>query len=143
MSDKKIGFTCGAFDIVHPGHVRLLRESKANCDYLIVGLQIDPTIDRPDTKNVPVQTLEERFCMLNAIKYVDEIKIYETEDDLYRMLKELKPDIRFLGTDYNNRKFTGDDLDIKIHYHPRNHGWSSNGIRKRIFNAEKWRCGSK
>lgn len=140
MGQVKVGFTCGAFDIVHPGHIRLLRDAKDQCDYLVVGLQTDPTIDRPDIKNRPVQTLEERYIMLSAVKYIDEIKIYETEDDLYHMLKEIKPDVRILGTDYTKKSFTGDDLDIKIYYHNRNHEWSSSGLRKRIFNEESYRC---
>ena len=128
----KIGFTCSCFDLLHAGHILMLKDAKKQCDYLIIGLQEDPTIDRPSTKNIPIQTLQERKIMLEGIKYVDEIITYKTESDLYSLLKKIKPDIRILGTDYINKSFTGDDLNIKIYYHNRNHEFSSTNTRKKI-----------
>jgi len=127
-----IGFTCSCFDLLHAGHILMLKDAKNQCDYLVVGLQIDPTIDRPKVKNKPIQSLTEREIMLKAIKYVDEIIIYNTEKDLYELLKKLKPDIRILGSDYINKDFTGNDLNIKIYYHNRNHNYSSSNLRKKI-----------
>ena len=140
MSFKRtIGFTCGSFDLIHPGHIVMLEDAKAQCGYLIVGLHTDPTIDRPDTKNKPIQTVEERLEMLRAISYVDEIILYDTEEDLYNLLKEIKPNIRIIGTDWqeNTSGFTGDDLPIRIYWHQRSHDWSSSELRKRVYNAEK------
>ena len=133
--NKIVGFTCSCFDLLHAGHILMLEDSKKQCDYLIVGLQSDPTIDRPDTKNKPVQSLKERQIQLEAIKYIDEIEIYNTENELYGMLKEINPDIRILGSDYKNKSFTGDDLSIKIYYHNRNHKFSTTNLRERIVNS--------
>ena len=135
----KKGFTCSCFDLMHPGHIKMLQDARNQCDYLIVGLQEDPTIDRPDTKNKPIQTMEERYIMLCAVRFVDEVVLYKTEDDLYKYLKENKPDIRILGSDYDipDKKFTGDDLDIDIYYHKRDHNWSSTEMRQRIIKSEK------
>ena len=133
--NKIVGFTCSCFDLLHAGHILMLEDSKKQCDYLIVGLQSDPTIDRPDTKNKPVQSLKERQIQLEAIKYIDEIVIYNTENELYGMLKEINPDIRILGSDYKNKSFTGDDLSIKIYYHNRNHKFSTTNLRERIVNS--------
>ncbi len=133
MSNKKItGFTCSCFDLLHAGHILMLKDAKKQCDHLIVGLQIDPTLDRPE-KNKPLQTLEERKIQLEAVKYIDEIIIYKTEKDLYELLKKVKPDIRILGSDYRNQRFTGDNLNIKIFYHTRNHDFSSSDLRKKIL----------
>ena len=132
--NKKIGFTCSCFDLLHAGHIIMLEDAKKQCDYLIVGLQSDPTIDRPDTKNKPIQTLEERKIQLKAIKYIDEIIIYNSEKELYELLQKLKPNVRILGSDYINQSFTGDDLNIKIYYHQRTHNYSSSNLRKRIKN---------
>ncbi len=110
----------------------MLKDAKTKCDYLIVGLQIDPTIDRPKTKNKPIQSLTERKIMLEGIKYVNEVIIYNTENELYELLKKIKPDIRILGSDYLNKNFTGNDLDIKIYYHDRNHNYSTSNLRKKI-----------
>ena len=131
LDNKIIGFTCSAFDLIHPGHILMLKDCKNVCDYLIVGLQSDPTIDRK-TKNKPIQTLEERKIMIESIKYVDEVKIYNTEDDLINLIKEIKPDIRIIGSDWKNKNITGENLDIPIHFHIRNHNWSSTNLRKRI-----------
>ena len=127
-----IGFTCSCFDLLHAGHILMLQDAKRQCDKLIVGLQTDPTIDRPDTKNKPIQSLEERRIQLEAIKYVDEIFTYDTEEDLYKKLLDIKPDVRILGSDYIGKSFTGDDLDIKIYYHDRNHNYSTTNLRKKI-----------
>ena len=132
MKNKIIGFTCSCFDLLHAGHILMLKDAKDQCDYLVVGLQIDPTIDRPKTKNKPIQTLKERKIQIEAVKYIDEIIIYDSEDDLYEFLKKRNPDVRILGTDYKNKKFTGDDLDIKIYFHKRNHNFSSSNLRKKI-----------
>ena len=132
----KKGFTCSCFDLMHPGHIKMLQDARNQCDYLIVGLQSDPTIDRPDSKNKPIQTLEERQIMLSSVRFIDEIMIYDTEDDLYSYLKNNKPDVRILGTDYKDKDFTGKDLDIDIYYHKRDHDWSTTNLRKRITQEE-------
>jgi len=125
------GFTCGAFDLLHAGHVLMLKECKENCDYLIVGLQTDPSIDRSE-KQKPVETLAERKIRLEGCRYVDEIRIYKTEEDLYKLLEELKPDVRFLGPDWQGKKYTGWDLPIKIVWNSRDHNYSSTNLRARI-----------
>ncbi len=130
--NKKIGFTCSCFDLLHAGHILMLKDAKKQCDYLIVGLQTDPTFDRPKKKNKPIQSLEERRIQLEAIKYIDEIIIYNTELDLYKLLEKIQPNIRILGTDYIDKKFTGNDLDIEIYYHKREHNFSSTNLRKKI-----------
>ena len=129
--NKKIGFTCSCFDLLHAGHILMLKDSKEQCDYLIVGLQTDPTIDRPE-KNKPIQSFEERKIQLEAVKYVDEIFVYETEQDLYKKLLDIKPDVRILGSDYIGKSFTGDDLDIEIYYHERKHNYSTTNLREKI-----------
>jgi glycerol-3-phosphate cytidylyltransferase len=125
------GFTCGAMDLLHAGHVLMLKECKDGCDYLIVGLQTDPTIDRPH-KNKPIETIEERKIRLEGCKYVDEIIIYSTEVDLYNILKNINPDVRFVGGDYKGKDFTGSDLPIPVIYNNRDHDYSSSNLRKRI-----------
>lgn len=130
----KRGFTCGSMDLLHAGHVLMLKECKEQCDYLIVGLQTDPTTDRPN-KNKPVETLEERRIRLEGSKYVDEIVIYETESDLYKILQELKPDVRFVGADHQGKPFTGDDLPIPVIFNSREHKFSSSSLRERIKNS--------
>ena len=134
---KSVGFTCSCFDLLHAGHVLMLEDSKKQCDYLIVGLQSDPTIDRPEIKNKPIQSLQERQIQLEAIKYIDEIVIYDTENELYDLLKKINPDVRILGSDYKNKSFTGDDLPIKIYYHNRNHSFSTTNLRKQIINSDQ------
>ena len=130
-SHKIIGFTCSCFDLLHAGHILMLKDAKNECDYLIVGLQIDPTIDRKE-KNKPIQSLEERKIQLQAVKYIDEIIVYNSEKELYNLIKKINPDIRILGTDYINKDFTGKDLDIPIYYHKRNHNYSSSNLKKSI-----------
>lgn len=133
----KIGFTCGAFDLCHAGHVLMFKECKNVCDYLIVGLHSDPTLDRPE-KNKPIQTLEERRILLEGIKYIDKIVEYDTEDDLYDLLKknDLNIDIRIVGADWQGKPFTGHDLPITVHFNTRDHGYSTTELRERIAAAE-------
>jgi glycerol-3-phosphate cytidylyltransferase len=134
---KKIGFTCSCWDLLHAGHNMFLKDCKENCDILIVGLQTDPTIDRPE-KNKPIQSFEEREIQVQSCRWVDYYFIYDTEKSLYDSIKDLQPDIRFLGDDYVGKKFTGNDLDIEIHYHKRsNHTYSTSNLRKIIYEREK------
>ena len=139
MEIKK-GFTCGAFDLLHAGHILMLQEAKSVCDYLIVGLQTDPSLDR-ESKNSPVQSLEERRIQIEAVKYVDEVIIYETEKDLLSLLKRLKPDIRIIGADHKGKPFTGHELDIELFFNSRNHSWSSSDLRRRIAEHEARKSG--
>ena len=112
----------------------MLKDAKDQCDYLIAGLQTDPTLDRPE-KNKPIQPLEERKIQLEAVKYIDEIITYKTEADLYQLLQKIKPNVRILGTDYIKKSFTGDNLDIPIYYHERNHNYSSTGLKNKLKNT--------
>ena len=129
---EKIGFTCSCFDLLHAGHILMLKDAKAQCDKLIVGLQTDPTIDRKE-KNKPIQSYEERYIQLEAVKYVDDIIKYETEEELYQLLKLMRPNIRILGSDYEDgRYYTGMELNIPIHFHKREHNYSSTNLRKAI-----------
>jgi len=129
---KTIGFTCSAFDLLHAGHYLMLKDAKANCDILIVGLHTNPNIDRSQ-KNIPIQSLEERRIQLEGCKYIDEIIEYATEDDLLNILIYLRPHIRVLGTDWKDKEYTGHNLGFsKIHWHTRNHNWSTTDLRKRI-----------
>ena len=135
----RIGFTCSTFDLLHAGHVTMLEEAKRHCDFLIVGLQNDPTEDRP-TKNKPVQSIVERQIQLAAVKYVDEIVIYNTEQDLIDLLLTLPIDVRVLGDEYKNKEFTGKDIakqrGSKIIYNVRDHSFSSSSLRKRVASAQ-------
>ena len=135
---KKIGVTFGSFDLCHAGHAVMFKECKEICDYLIVGLQSDPTIDRPLTKNRPIQTLEERKTMLEAIRWVDEVFVYDTESELYAWLKNNANgiDVRIIGNDWKGKNFTGYDLPIKVYYNQRGHNWSSSELRERVYSAE-------
>tara|TARA_B100000131_G_scaffold301522_1_gene323806 strand:+ start:394 stop:831 length:438 start_codon:yes stop_codon:yes gene_type:complete len=130
----KVGFVCSCFDLLHAGHCLMFKDCKKQCEWLIAGLQIDPTIDRPE-KNKPIQSLEERRIQLESIKYVDQIEVYDTESDLVRLIEAINPDVRILGSDYTNKSFTGDHLDIPIYYHDRNHDWSTSELRERIIQA--------
>ena len=136
----KIGFNCSSFDLFHAGHVTMLKMEKELCDYLIVALQVDPTIDRPGVKNKPCQSVYERYVQLQACKYVDEILVYSTEYDLLQMLMTQTIHIRFLSEEYVNRDFTGKqyciDNDIKLHYHKRQHDYSSSELRARVAKLE-------
>jgi glycerol-3-phosphate cytidylyltransferase len=131
----KIGFTCGSFDLLHAGHAMMLQEAKSYCDHLIVAIQSDPTLDR-ESKNKPIQSYEERIIMLRAIKYVDEITYYDTEKDLYELLKRINPDVRIIGADWQGKQYTGHDLDIPVVFNSRNHGFSTSELRKRVYEAE-------
>jgi len=111
----------------------MLKDAKKQCEYLIVGLQTDPTLDRPDIKNKPIQSLKERKIQLEAVKYINEIIIYDSENDLYELLKKINPDVRILGSDYKEKSFTGDDLNIDIYYHNRSHNYSSSNLQKKII----------
>ena len=130
----KTGFTCSAFDILHAGHVMMLEEAKKNCDYLIVGLQIDPSRDRPE-KNKPVQTVFERYIQLRGNRFVDEIIPYDTEEDLETLLLMMDIDVRFVGEEYTDKEFTGKEFGIPIHYNKRRHALSSSALRERIKNS--------
>ena len=131
--NKKVGFTCSSFDLLHAGHILMLKDAKEQCDYLIVGLQTDPTLDRPE-KNKPIQSLEERKIQLEAVKYIDEIRIYSTEAELRDMLVDIWPDVRILGSDYMTiDNFTGCNYNIPIYYHDRNHNYSSSNLREKIL----------
>lgn len=133
----KIGFTCGSFDLCHYGHALMLEECRGKCDKLIVGVQKDPTIDRPH-KNKPIQSIEERVGQVKAIKWVDEVVVYETESDLLDYLSKNKNSIhiRFVGADWRGKPFTGKSLGIEIQYNSRTHGYSSSELRKRIENSK-------
>jgi glycerol-3-phosphate cytidylyltransferase len=137
----KVGIVFSAFDLLHAGHIGMLREARANCDYLIAGLQTDPTIDRPTEKNKPVQTLVERYAQLNALKFVDEIVPYQTEEDVIDILELFQIDVRFLGEEYREKEFTGKDVcrtrGIELHFNKRDHRFSTSGLRKRVAAAEK------
>lgn len=128
-----IGFTCGTFDLLHAGHCLMLEEARQQCDYLIVGLQTDPTIDRK-YKTKPIQSVLERYIQLISCKYVDEVVPYDTEEDLMIILKNFNIDIRIIGYDYYGKEFTGKDLGIPIFYNSRRHTFSSTELRKRIKN---------
>ena len=134
---SRIGFTCGAFDLLHAGHALMLEEAKSRCNYLIVGVQSDPSIDRPE-KNKPIQTYEERIIMVKAIKFVDEVVSYDTEDDLIKLLQDLNPDVRILGADWEGKNFTGHNLPIECYFNSRNHNWSTSDLRKRVYDVEKY-----
>jgi glycerol-3-phosphate cytidylyltransferase len=137
MESERVGIVASCFDLFHAGHILMLMEAKDHCDRLIVALQSDPSVDRPE-KNKPVQALSERYIQLEACKYVDQIVPYDTEEDLYNLLAGYDWDVRFLGMDYIDREeFTGSDLDIPIHYCARRHNYSSSGLRERILKAGK------
>lgn len=134
----KIGITCSSFDLLHAGHILMLEEAKKHCDYLICALQTDPTIDRP-TKNKPIQTLPERYIQLKAVKWVNEIIPYSTEDELMEIFLTLPLDVRIIGKDYEGKDFTGKELcslrNIEIVYNSRGHAYSTTELRKRIMKA--------
>jgi len=136
----KVGFTCSTFDLLHAGHISMLREAKDQCDYLICGLQMDPTIDRP-TKNSPIQTVVERYTQLNAVKYVDEIIPYSTEKDLEDILETYHIDVRILGEEYRDKDFTGKDIcrkrGVQLHFNKRDHRFSSSDLRKRVSERQQ------
>jgi len=133
--DMKRGFTCSTFDLLHAGHVLMLKEAKEVCDYLIVGLQVDPTLDRPN-KNKPIQSYYERWVQLSAVKYVDEIIPYSYESELMTILQNYDINIRILGDEYTVKPFTGNNLPMEYHFNKRTHEYSSTELRKRIRESE-------
>lgn len=139
-SDMKVGFNCSSFDLFHAGHVTMLKIEREMCDYLKVALQVDPTVDRPGIKNKPVQSVYERYVQLQGCKYVDEILVYETEEDLLNLLQTQTIHIRFLSEEYLNRDFTGKHYcmnhGIELFYHPRQHKYASSELRQRVYNME-------
>ena len=140
--ENKTGFIASTFDIYHPGYALMLKECKDNCNYLIVGLHENPVWERQD-KNSPIMSLQERFLVLKSIRYIDEIAPYKNESELLNLLNFYKPDIRFLGSDYNTpemkKKITGYMLCRNIHYISRWHGYSSSGLRTKIYESEKYK----
>lgn len=133
----KTGFTCSCFDLFHAGHIMMLKEAKSNCDYLIVGLQTDPTIDRPQ-KNKPIQSVVERFIQLEACKYVDEVVVYATEKDLLDILHSYPINIRIVGEEYRDKDFTGKNLEhIEMYYNSRKHSFSTTELRGRVIERYK------
>lgn len=137
---KRIGITFSTFDMLHAGHIAMLSEAKNHCDYLIAGLQTDPTIDRPDTKNHPVQSIVERQIQLSACRYVDEVVVYQTEQDLVDLLLILPVDVRILGVEYEHQNFTGREegalRGIELVFNGRDHSFSSSSLRRRVAKAE-------
>lgn len=137
---KKVGMTASAFDLCHAGHMLMLKEAKEHCDYLIVALQDDPSITDADyrgkRKARPVMSLKERRIILEGIRYVDEIVVYRTEEELYELFRRIKPDIRIIGADWKGRKFTGHDLPIEVYYNSRDHEFSTTELRRRIREIE-------
>jgi glycerol-3-phosphate cytidylyltransferase len=140
MAGKPIGFTCSTFDLLHAGHILMLAESKSVCDYLIAAVQSDPTIDRPGTKNKPVQSIVERYVQLSAVKFIDQIIVYDTEKDLEDLLMFLPITVRVIGEEYKDKEFTGkqicEDRGIKIWYNSRSHRFSSSELRQRTYKSE-------
>jgi glycerol-3-phosphate cytidylyltransferase len=136
----KTGFTCSTFDLFHAGHIMMLKEARTQCDYLIVGLQTDPTIDRPSEKNKPIQSVFERYEQLKACKYVDEILVYATEKDLVDILLSYPIDVRILGNEYEHKSFTGRqecvDRGIQFYFNKRDHSFSTTELRQRVVDAE-------
>lgn len=137
---KKIGFVASSFDLLHAGHVMMLREAKSKCDHLIAALQTDPSIDRPE-KNKPVQTIVERYIQLSGVKYVDEIVVYTTEKDLEDILEIYPIDVRVLGEEYKDKDFTGREIckrrGIQLHFNKRDHRFSSSDLRKRVLDRQQ------
>jgi glycerol-3-phosphate cytidylyltransferase len=141
---KKIGIVFSTFDMLHAGHIAMLAEAKNHCDYLICGLQTDPTIDRPDTKNKPVQSIVERQIQLAACRYVDEVVVYQTEQDLVDLLLILPLDVRVLGVEYQHKNFSGYEecgmRGIELVFNGRDHSFSSSSLRKRVVEAETFKA---
>jgi|TARA_B110000977_G_C11034633_1_gene476572 glycerol-3-phosphate cytidylyltransferase len=137
---ESVGLTASTFDLLHAGHIEMLREAKAQCDYLICALQIDPSVDRPE-KNSPVQTVVERYTQLEAVKFVDEIIPYLHETDLEDILQMRPITVRILGDEYRDKDFTGRDIcksrDIDLYFNRRDHRFSSSGLRERVSNANR------
>ena len=131
----RTGFTCSTFDLFHAGHILMLEEAKKQCDFLIVGLQTDPTIDRPDTKNKPVQGVFERWAQLKACKFIDQIIPYSTEKELRDILLSFPIDVRILGEEYKDKEFTGYDIPMEFYFNKRRHSFSTSELRQRVIDA--------
>jgi glycerol-3-phosphate cytidylyltransferase len=136
----KKGFTCSTFDLFHAGHIMMLKEARTQCDYLIVGLQTDPTIDRPTEKNKPIQSVFEPYEQLKACKYVDEVLVYATEKDLVDILLSYPIDVRILGNEYEHKNFTGRnecvERGMQFYFNKRDHSFSTTELRQRVVDAE-------
>jgi glycerol-3-phosphate cytidylyltransferase len=136
----RVGFVASCFDLLHAGHIVMLEEAKRHCDYLIVGLQTDPSIDRPTDKRPPVQSIVERQIQISAVKYVDDVVVYSTERDLEDLLKTLPINVRILGDEYENKDFTGKDIctnrGIALVFNGRDHSFSSTELKQRTFSGE-------
>ena len=145
MHGKKVGFTCSTFDLLHAGHILMLAEAKNICDHLIVAVQTDPTIDRPQSKNKPVQSIVERYVQLSAVRFVDQIIVYETEKDLEDLLMFLPISIRIIGEEYKDKDFTGksicEDRGIRMWFNSRSHRFSSSELRQRTYLSELFKKG--
>ena len=140
LVSKKIGITFSTFDLLHAGHIAMLKEAKSQCDYLIACLQSDPTIDRPKEKNKPVQTMFERYLQLKAVKYVNQIIPYQTEQDCEDILSTLPIDVRIIGEEYKTKPFTGWEVfkkrKIKVYFNKREHRFSSTNLKVRILKSK-------
>ena len=136
---KRIGITASAFDLLHAGHITMLREAKSQCDYLICALHVDPSLDRKE-KNRPIQNVVERYTQLSAVKYVDEVVPYLYEHELKDILEMYNPDVRILGEEYKDLDFTGrdvcDKLGIELYFNGRNHRFASSELRARIYDRQ-------
>ena len=134
--DAKIGFTCSTFDLFHAGHIVMLQEAKSLCDYLVCGLLIDPTVDRPDSKNKPIQSPFERYVQLSSCRYVDEVIPFTTEQEIVDIILTINPDIRIVGEEYRDTDHTGKGL-CPVHYNKRKHSFSSSDLRDRVIKSNK------
>lgn len=138
-SKRVVGITFSTFDLLHAGHIAMLREAKSQCDYLICGLQVDPNLDRPE-KNKPVQSLVERWTQLQAVKYVDEIIPYQSESDVEDILNMFQIDVKIMGSEYREKDFTGKDIcrkrGIEVYFNSRDHRFSSTELRARVSNRD-------
>ena len=136
----KVGLTASTFDLLHAGHIAMLREAKSQCEHRICALQVDPSVDRPD-KNSPVQSIVERYAQLSAVTYVDEVLVYCTEEDLLDIINMYPINVRVLGEEYRDKDFTGKDecrrLGIQLYFNKREHRFSSSDLRKRVALKEK------
>jgi glycerol-3-phosphate cytidylyltransferase len=137
---KRVGITAGAFDLCHAGHMLVFKEAKQICDYLIIALQDDPSHTPADyrgkKKNRPIMSLEERRIILESVKYVDEIVVYNSEEELYDILVRMQPDVRIIGADWKGKEYTGHDLPIEMYFNSRDHNFSTTALRERIYEAE-------
>jgi glycerol-3-phosphate cytidylyltransferase len=137
----RTGFTCSTFDLFHAGHIMMLKEAQEQCDYLLVGLQTDPTLDRKE-KNKPIQSVFERFVQLKACKYVDEVVVYATEKELRDILLSYPINVRILGEEYKGKEFTGHDIPMEFYFNNRRHSFSTTELRQRVVDAERIKNGN-